>query len=377
MSRVDIKPELFRWARERSGLDGAALAERFPKYAGWESGEVQPTLKQLEDFAKKTLTPFGYLFLPEPPQEQLPIPDFRTLGSVGLRRPSAQLLETLYVCLRRQDWYRNYAMGEGITPLRFIGKSKTTDAIRAVAESIRQGVGLSPEARAAAANGDVALRVMFAQVEEAGILVMRNGVVGNNNRQRLSVSEFRGFALSDNYAPLIFINAADTKAAQMFTLAHELAHLWVGRSGVSNLEETLVFRAPAIETFCNKVAAEALVPLGTFRSEWRSERDPQAETIRMARRFRVSTLVIIRRAYDAGFLDKEGFAAFYKEESKRLARFGGGGGGDFYRTQTSRLGRRFPTAIVNSTLEGKTLYAMLFACWGFPNPKPSTSLQRN
>jgi transcriptional regulator with XRE-family HTH domain len=91
MSRVAVKRELLRWARERSGLEAADLVERFPKYEAWESGDEQPTFRQLEKIARKTLTPFGYFFLSEPPEEKLPIPDFRTLRDRPVKRPTPNL----------------------------------------------------------------------------------------------------------------------------------------------------------------------------------------------------------------------------------------------------------------------------------------------
>src|SRR6266496_6651300 len=150
MNTVEVKPELIRWARERSGLAESDLTERFPKFEQWERGEASPTLKQLEAYAKKTLTPFGYFFLPEPPDEKLPIPDFRTIGSRGSRRPSAQLLETIYTCQRRQDWYRDYAIANGEERLPFIGASQIADGAEHVARSIRENVGLSTAARSSA-----------------------------------------------------------------------------------------------------------------------------------------------------------------------------------------------------------------------------------
>ena len=121
MVRVAVRPEMFRWARERAGLGPGALAGRFPSLDAWERGEMQPTLKQLESFAQATHTPVGYLFLPEPPVEKVPIPDFRTMGSERLERPSADLLDTLYLCQQRQEWYRGFARTEGESPLPFVG----------------------------------------------------------------------------------------------------------------------------------------------------------------------------------------------------------------------------------------------------------------
>src|SRR3989442_797126 len=117
MSRVAVKPELLRWARERSGLTTTALEERFPKYPAWESGLAQPTLKQLESLARKTLTPLGYFFLPEPPEDKLPIPDFRTLRDAPVLRPSPNLLETLHMMQRRQGWMRDFLIEQGEKPL--------------------------------------------------------------------------------------------------------------------------------------------------------------------------------------------------------------------------------------------------------------------
>lgn len=365
MSRVAVKPELFRWARERARMDTPALVERFPKYEEWESGDSSPTLKQLEKLSQATLTPFGYFFLPEPPQEELPIPDFRTIASTQPQRPSARLLTTIYTCQRRQDWYRDYVIASGEDPLSFIGTSRQSDGVEEISKSIRDIVNLSPEHRASASDAETALRLMFQEVEEAGILVMRNGVVGNNTSQPLLVEEFRGFALSDPYAPLIFINASDTKAAQMFTLAHELTHLWLGQSGVSNFVETQDESAMPLEAFCNRVAAETLVPIENFRVAWRRGAAPQTEFKRLAKQFRVSTLVIIRRAFDAGFLSAEEFHRLYRTEAEDLAKFARSGGGDFYKTQTSRLGRRFPVALITSTLEGRTLYTEAFRLLGF------------
>src|SRR5687767_12451408 len=121
MTRVSVKPELIRWARERSGLDTPALVERFPKYEAWERGEAQPTFKQLEQLARVTLTPFGYFFLPEPPEEKLPIPDFRTLKDRGVRKPSPNLLETIHAMQRRQEWMGEYLIDAGAESLPFIG----------------------------------------------------------------------------------------------------------------------------------------------------------------------------------------------------------------------------------------------------------------
>ena len=120
---VAINPALLTWARERAGVEAFMLEDRFPKLTAWETGEAQPTLAQLEKFARAVHVPIGYLFLPAPVQEALPIADFRTVPGHASLRPSPDLLDVLYLCQQRQDWYRDYARINAFTQLDFIGLS--------------------------------------------------------------------------------------------------------------------------------------------------------------------------------------------------------------------------------------------------------------
>ena len=232
MDRVHVNPELLRWARERAGLGTNALAGRFPRLDAWERGEIRPTLKQLERFAKATLTPIGYLFLREAPVERVPIPDFRTVADARLDRPSANLLDTIYLCQQRQDWYREFVRSTREVGVDFVGSAQPDDDISQTAARIRRFLRFDIAERRRLPRWTDALRQFIGQTDAGGVLVMVSGVVGSNSRRSLDPQEFRGFALADPVAPLIFINGKDTKAAQMFTLAHELAHLWLGSSGV-------------------------------------------------------------------------------------------------------------------------------------------------
>ena len=217
MNRIPINPTLLTWARERAGLERQALAGRFPKLVEWEGGELQPTLRQLEDFARAVHVLIGYLFLPTPPEETLPIPDFRTLASSRVARPSPNLLDTIYLCQQRQDWFRDYARLHGLAPLGFIGSARIGDDPVEVAQTMRHMLALSTPERQQLPTWTDALRQLTAKVEDAGVLVMASSIVGSNSHRKLDVGEFRGFALADDLAPLVFINAADSKAAQMFT----------------------------------------------------------------------------------------------------------------------------------------------------------------
>ena len=240
MNRVPVNPDLLRWARERARYGVDALAGRFPKIRAWERGDAQPTFRQLEAFAKATHVPIGFLFLAEPPVERVPIPDFRTVANVHVRHPSPDLLDTVYLCQQRQDWYRDFARSMREPAIEFVGSARIGDNIVETAARMRHALGVDLEKRRRFATWTDALRSFIAEADALGILVMVSGVVGSNNRRGLDPQEFRGFALADPWAPLVFVNGADTRAAQMFTLAHELAHIWLGESGVSNAEARTV-----------------------------------------------------------------------------------------------------------------------------------------
>ena len=363
--RVDVKPTMLRWARERAGLEPDALARRFPKLADWEREEARPTLKQLEDFAKATHAPIGYLFLSEPPVEGVPIPDFRTVENRRIGHPSPDLLETIYLCQQRQEWYRDYVRSLREEPLPFVGSATPESDVVQMAAEIRHALGFEIEERRQCPTWTEALRRFIEQADRLGVLVMVNGVVGSNNHRKLNPGEFRGFTISDDLAPLVFINGADTKSAQMFTLAHELAHLWLGQSALSDVEPA---SSPThrVESWCNRVAAELLVPLAVFREQLRPNEDLGATLNRLAKHFKVSTLVVLRRIYDAGGFSREAFWRAYRDELTRLLEIQrAGGGGDFYLTLGVRVGKRFARALVASTLEGQTLHRDAFRLLGF------------
>ena len=311
MTTVPASVPVLRWAARRARLPDAQLTQRFRKWPLWLSGEAQPTLRQLEAFARLTHTAIGYFFLPQPPDLSLPVPDFRTLRDELLAEPSTELLDTLYLCQQRQDWFREYARLHGLTALGFVGAARVQDNPEAVARQMRETLALSADERRQLPTWTDALRRLIAQAEEAGVLVMASSIVGSNSHRKLDVDEFRGFALADPLAPLVFLNGADSKAAQMFTLAHELAHIWLGASGVSDSDAGQV-PEQQIERWCNRVAAELLVPLETLRAAHRPDAPTPEEIRRLAREFKVSTLVALRRLFDAGFMDRDELWGHYR-----------------------------------------------------------------
>ena len=270
MNRIPVRPEMLRWAHDRARIEPGALAAKFPQLPAWEREEGQPTLKQLESFAKATRVPLGFLFLPEPPEERMPIPDFRTVGD-AIDHPSRDLLDTIYAMQSRQAWLRE---------------------------------------------------------------------------ERIEC---------DAYAPLLFVNGADAKSAQMFTLAHELAHIWVGAEGegLSGFPD-LAPGGTRVESFCDEVAAEFLVPEREIRDRWHDVREPPRAFEVLARHFKVSPIVIGRRAMDLRLVERETFFRFYDEYTRREHRQKAKtSGGDFYNNQNTRVGEMFATQVIRAAVEGR------------------------
>jgi Zn-dependent peptidase ImmA (M78 family) len=348
---------MLRWARERVQLGVEDLRKPFPKLEEWESGESFPTLRQLEQFAGKTWTPFGYFFLPEPPEEKLPIPDFRTVRDATVRRPSPNLLEMVYTLQRRQGWLRDFLIEEGVEPLPFVGSASLNDSPDELAATMRRKLGHGSGWAREFGTWSDALLALRDEVEEIGIVTTWSGVVGNHTRRKLDVNEFRGFVLPDEYAPMVFVNSADAKAAQMFTLIHELAHIWLNAAGVLNLD-ALQPSENKVEQFCNRVAAEFLVPASELIPAWHGAHG-QAEPFQvLARTFKVSPLVAARRVLDLELISRAAFFEFYnaymEDDRRRLAACPSGG--NFYRTNDLRLGRPFAEAVVQAVREGRLLY---------------------
>ncbi|HSW43449.1 MAG TPA: ImmA/IrrE family metallo-endopeptidase [Patescibacteria group bacterium] len=355
---ISLEPRVLEWARNRVGLTEQELAKKartkLDRVLGWEQdGAI--SISEAGRVAKATYTPVGYLYLSAPPVERLSVADFRSIGDEMPASPSPNLLAVLDDERRRQDWYRDYLVSIGAEPIDFVGSLTEDTPIETAAARIRERHGLTVERRADAQSNRSALSLEIGQIEAAGVLVMRSGIVGSNTRRRLDVGEFRGFTLSDEYAPIIFINSRDAQAAQLFTLMHELVHVWLGQSGVSNVDQTAPITNHS-ERFCNAVAAEILVPGRTLAAEWNSLRDRNDRVVALARRYKVSDLVVLRRLFDAGILEWADFRARYQaaEAAQRGRAARSGSGGDFYITQGARLGKPFQRAVIESTLEGRT-----------------------
>ena len=350
-----INPGILFWARKRLGDAGDSLFSFYKHYNEWESGLSKPTFKQAKELAKKLRIPFGYLYLAEPPKESTTTADLRTLKDREPGHYSVDLIEVIEDAIRKQDWYRDELIAINSEPLPFIGKFNLNSNPHNIAEDINEVLNVRIENR----EGQVdILRFFTDKAESAGILVLRNGKVGANTHRPLDVDEFRGFALSDEYAPLIFINSADYKDAQIFTLVHEIAHLWIGEGGVSNYHLAGIEKHSEIEVLCNQVAAEVLVPTKMFIKLWKNSDGSLQERVEILRKyFQVSTIVLARRAFDLGFVQKEDFFAYYHYLTKIWTNQKGkqSGGGSFHNTFPVANSKLFTDTVCHAVYSQKML----------------------
>jgi Zn-dependent peptidase ImmA (M78 family) len=352
-----INPQILSWARLRSGKSRleleTALKASADEYGAWERGEINPPFDKAQKIAQALSIPFGYLFLSQPPEVTPPLPDLRTLDD---QQPlSLNFLEVVNDALVKQDWYRDYLREIKESKLQFVGRFTSKDAPAEVAKDIRRVLGVNSALRRAAKGwGDYVAKLAH-RSEEAGILIMRSGVVGNSTRRKLSLHEFQGFAVTDPYAPVVFVNSDDFKAAQVFTLVHELAHIWIGTSAISHLDPTMRKNPETpVELYCNSVAVETLVPQVEFEAAWQ-DKDIETVADRLSRRFWVSTLVILRRAYE---LDKITRTEFFEhlEIQRRKTKKQRSTGGNYYRNVVSRMGSKFSKAVLAEMRGGNLLY---------------------
>ncbi len=355
MSNAKINKAMLTWARERSGYALPEFARKLnvteQKVSEWEAGEREITFVQAMAFADKAHVPFGFLFLSQPPVENLPIPDLRTVDSAELKRPSAELIDLLKNMLECQDWYRDYARNQLLQPIAVVGSFRLEHGVAAVVADMRNKLKIPPHPK----RGSWAdyYRDLVQRIEALGILVMRQSSLGHHSRP-FSVEEFRGFAMCDEYAPIIFVNHADAPGARLFTLIHELCHIWIGQTGLSDGEAN-THRAE--ERFCNAVAAELLVPTDEFRALWRNDVENWQQNLPdLEAHFHVSPWTLARKALTLALISQGEYGAFIKAQIDAFkGREASDSGPSFYRSKKAQISQLFSKAVVSEALNGKLL----------------------
>lgn len=341
--RVNIQAERYRWAIQRAGITVDDYIDSHPDVAlsEWMNGEKAPTVKQLEAFAKSVNVPFGFLFLETVPQENVPFPVFR--GEAGrYDHFDLNVYDTVNAVQQRQDWLEEYLVRNDIDTCQFVGSVTLNTPINETVFRLREALNLDTRWAFVLASTEAAVTKLTEKLEFAGVFVAYNGVVGNNTHRTLKVSECRGFALVNNVAPYIFVNSGDAPTAQLFTLIHETAHLMLGVS--AGHAETNTLSNDETEKYCDKVAAEFLVPAQELMVVWNGKLKDTA------RKFRVSELVVARRALELQLMNNNEFHKFWVEYTNRppYTKKTGNSSGNFYRTSVKRVGRLFAIHVKNA-----------------------------
>ncbi|MGZ4955458.1 MAG: ImmA/IrrE family metallo-endopeptidase [Methylobacter sp.] len=352
-----INPDILSWARKRAQFSISVLAKKLAiseeRLEQWEKGEKPLTFKQAQSFSNKTHIPFGYLFLRYPPVEPLPLPDLRTISSDRVISPSIELRDIVSIILQRQSWYSEYLIEQGELQNPIVACCDVNTPVADIVHNMRTHLelGVHPER----GSWEDYFRDLIRKIENIGILVMRQADVGHHTRP-LSVKEFRGFAIADPIAPVIFINQNDSPGAKLFTLIHELAHIWMGKSGIS---DSIPDTNRPEEVICNAVAAEFLVPETEFLAKWNDNFDSwQHNLAPLEAHFHVSQWVLARRAQTLGKIALPTYQKFIddqREQYRNREPSSGSGGPTYYVTKHSQISDRFSKAIVSDALSGRIL----------------------
>ncbi|MFC1783082.1 ImmA/IrrE family metallo-endopeptidase [Planctomycetota bacterium] len=319
--QANVTPEVMLWARKKSGysVEDAAgkIGRPVEEIQAWELGKLKPTLAQARNASEVYKRPLAVFFLPEPPKDFDTLRDFRKLPKDIPAEYSPQLAYIIRRIRNRQQWLSEFLLSEGYSPLNFIGSASINVEPVKLAAEIRQSIRINLEDIFACRSRSEALRLWIDCVEQTGVFVCQ---AGNLKHEKVSVEEARGASMTDRYAPFVFLNAQDAKAAQLFSLAHELVHLWINEPGLSNL---MVPRRPStdtekIEVFCNKVAAEILVPLSLFKTclQKISKETIESQITNLSMDFKVSREVIARRFFELGKIKQD----YYKKLIQKFKR---------------------------------------------------------
>ena len=356
---VNIQPAIISWALSQTSEEklGTKLVDNIKH---WLDGTKSPTFNQIEDFSKKSHIPLGYFFLQTPPIEQISLLEYRTLDSIQLTNPSRNLIDTIHDMEAVQEWMVNYRKEWNYDTISIVGSLKGITDISVIADTIRKDLGLNIEWYKDCGNPSEAFNKVRGLLEECGIVVMMNGIVGKNTHRALDVNEFRAFAMVNEWAPLIFINGADSAGGRLFSLFHELVHLWIGENDLYNDTKYSANGIKPIEVTCNAVAGALMVPKTVFLEKWNNNtNDDIHEKIKeLARMFRCSSSVIARRALDNKKIDQNVYNMVIADaiEAYIQTKQDKSSGGDYYRVARSKLDGVFVRALCESVNSGRTSF---------------------
>lgn len=370
-ARVTVAPSILLWAQERSQRDPDAYEKKFPTWNQWVDKTVAPTIKQVEELAKYSHLPFGIFFLDQPPQVELPIPDYRIGRTGNEATPSQDLLDVIDHSIQRQAWFQDYAQKLGLDNANILRATENDNPVE-IAKLAATELGFTVSDRSRLRTRENARNHLRHTFEERGGLTVITSMVGNNNHRMLDREEFRGFTLADDLAPLIFVNASnESLSGQIFTFLHEYGHVVLRKTGVS--DDDLTQHGTGVEGWCNDFAAEILVPAADLLTQFARDATLTGELDRLSQRYMCSTLVILLKLRKLDVVGPAGFDAIYRGEEERAQqafenqREQRSGGGNHYLNQPFRVGERLSRAVLGDLREGGTSYTEAFSILGLRN----------
>lgn len=363
--RSTPNPAIMRWAIERCGKTPSDFVGIFKRIDKWLAGDadVQPTTKQMGKLAAKTHVLLPYFYMDEIPDLGFQIPDFRTKGSKDLADPSPELYDVINIMQSRQDWLSEYLESEDAQRRSFVGSCQSETSIAACVEEMRKLLPLENE-WARGLQSDAAVRKLRETMEKVGVYVFAGSHIENNTSRSFSVDEFRGFVLTDTYAPLIFINTKDAKSAQLFTLAHEFAHLLFGESGVDDAS-----LSASSEAKCNAIAAEFLVPSALVYRIFEG-RTAEEAIKELKKSTKASEAVCLIRAKNLKCISSDQYHRLRDEYESRLSEGDSpvartsGDGPRFYVMQKNRMGKLFPETVYTALMSDRLLFSDAYKLTG-------------
>ena len=361
--KANITPKIFRWARESARMSLEAAAKKVSvaqsKLNEWEEGISQPTIRQAEILAKAYRRPFALFFLPEVPHDFQPLQDFRSKNAKPLSTASIFIIREIQ---QKQAWISDVYKENNEKPLSFIGKFSIQTNPQQVAVDILQTLQINPLNYSV----DNPIKEWISSAESKGIFISRTSFI--HSRLKLESEELQGFAIADKHAPFVFINSDDWNAPQLFTLLHELAHIWIAKSGISNdIEPELKHKDKLhpVELFCNEVAASALMPNEVMKSFEKKVFDSGSNIFTAAKKLGVSSFALLVRALNMKLIPLNNyyelkneatieFDAFLKREEERKAKQKGkkSGGPDYYMLLVHKNGQLFTQVVMDAFRNG-------------------------
>jgi len=363
-----ITPKVLKWAREsaRMSLESAAgkVNIAVEKLEAWEDGEQQPTIKQAETLAKAYRRPFALFFLPEIPYDFQPLQDFRKKDSKPLGTASTFIIREIQ---QKQNWLSDVYKENGEKPLSFVGRFSLKSNPALVAKNILETLNIDPNNYAT----ENPIREWIEGAEANGIFISRTSFI--HSRLKLDSEEIQGFTIADKFAPFVFVNSDDWNAPQLFTLVHEIAHIWIAESGISNDVEPEIKHKDKfhpVELFCNEVAANALMPKELIDSLEKNVFDSGKEVFKVSKKLGVSSFALLVRALNLQKIsadkyrklkqeaDTEFNAFILREESKKLKQ----------KDKEKKGGPNYYTLLVNKNSHSFTRVVMDAFRGGFIQP---------